>query len=203
METDKNESVEIVDETSTATAGSTPRKSRRDRGRTHATKSGLLSKDILQALVRTGENLRSIRRQEKRFRKFVRPRGTLGELLFDRFWSAYLRLLLIARLEGKLLTSDYSRQSSKHRPELRERKLPTLVSNSDLSELDFPDEADGEFSQNLFHELALAQRYDAHYAREARQMLTILLGMRKRGIDDVGEGFADKYDLRRLKKEKI
>ncbi len=155
------------------------------------------------ALARTGEKLRSIRRQEKRFRKFVRPRGTLGELAFDRFWSSYLRLILIARLEGKLLTSDHSRQSSKRRPELLERQLPTLVSDSEISELEFSEDADSEFSQDMFHELALAQRYDAHYSREANRMLVILLGMRKGGMTALDELPPDKQGLSKIQKEKI
>src|SRR5450631_3662239 len=66
-------------------------KKRHDKGTVHTTHCGLLSRDILRALVRSGESLRNLRRYEKKFRTFFKPRGTLGELIFDRWWSCYLR----------------------------------------------------------------------------------------------------------------
>src|SRR5579862_9629936 len=40
---------------------------REDKGRAHATRNGLLSRNIVQALVRSGENVRTLRRYEKTF----------------------------------------------------------------------------------------------------------------------------------------
>jgi hypothetical protein len=152
-----------------------------DKGRTHATRNGLLSRNIVQALVRSGENVRTLRRYEKKCRDFFKPRGTLGELCFDRFWSCYLRLHLSAKLEATVLTSDHSRQRSPILPELREGELPTLVSESDPNELEIAQKCDVDFSQDLFRNLALAQRYDAHFAREAIRWAGLLLVMRKGG----------------------
>jgi len=152
-----------------------------DKGRTHATRNGLLSRDIIQALVRSGENLRTLRRFERKCRDVFKPRGTLGDLFFDRFWSCYLRLYLSAKLEAKVLTAGHSRQRSPILPELREGELPTLVSESEPNEFKIGQESDASFSQDLFRDLALAQRYDAHFAREAIRMAGLLLVMRKGG----------------------
>ena len=152
-----------------------------DKGRTHATRNGLLSRNIVQALVRSGENVRTLRRYEKKCRDFFKPPGTLGELCFDRFWSCYLRLYLSARLEAAVLTSDHSHQRSPILPELREGELPTLVSESDPNEFEIAQKCDADFSQDLFRNLALAQRYDAHFAREAIRWAGLLLVMRKGG----------------------
>jgi hypothetical protein len=73
-------------------------KKRRDKGTVHTTHRGLLSRDIVRALVRSGESLRNLRRYEKKFRAVFKPRGTLGELIFDRWWSCYLLMHLLARL---------------------------------------------------------------------------------------------------------
>jgi len=163
-----------------------------DKGRTHVTRYGLLSRDVMRSLVRSGESLRNLRRHEKRFRCFFRPRGTLGELFFDRWWSCYLRLHLIAKLEAKVLTSDHAHRRPFILPELREGTLPTLVSPSGQNEFEFAQNIDTEFSEGLFHKLALAQRYDSHYAREASRMAALLLVMRKGGkaaIENlIGEG---------------
>jgi hypothetical protein len=166
-----------------------------DKGRTHATRNGLLSRNIVQALVRSRENVRTLRRYEKKCRDFFKPRGTLGELCFDRFWSCYLRLYLSAKLEATVLTSDHSRQRSPILPELREGELPTLVSESDPNEYEIGQKFDADFSQDLFRNLALAQRYDAHFAREAIRWAGLLLVMRKGGMGALERLVVDGIDF--------
>jgi len=123
---------------------------RLDKGRTHTTRNGLLSRNIVEALVRSGEKVRTLRRYEKKCRDFFKPRGTLGELCFDRFWSCYLRLYLSAKLEATVLTSNHSRQRSPILPELREGELPTLVSESDPNDFEIAQKCDADFSQICF-----------------------------------------------------
>jgi hypothetical protein len=135
----------------------------------------------VRALVRSGESLRSIRRYEKKFRAVLKPRGTLGELIFDRGWSSYLRLHLIAKLEARVLTSDHPNRRPPILSELREGNLPTLVTESDLNEFEIAQKFGTDISEGLFRELALAQRYDSHHAREATRMFGLLLVMRKGG----------------------
>jgi hypothetical protein len=42
----------------------------------------------------------------RHLREELQPVGILAELLFDWMWSSFLRCLLIARTEAKVLTSD-------------------------------------------------------------------------------------------------
>jgi len=168
-------------------------KTRGDKGRTHLTHCGLLSQDIVRAVVRSGESLRTIRKQEKKFRAFFKPRGTLGNYIFDCWWASILRRHLSAKLEAKLLTPDEPRRRQNTQPVLREGHFPILVSGPDLNEFEIAPELGSELSEDLFRGLALAQRYDAHHSREANQMAALLLLMRKGGeaalVKLIGEGF--------------
>jgi hypothetical protein len=176
-------------------------KTRRDEGATHFNRYGLLSRDIVRALVRSGESLRSIRRYEKKFRAVFKPRGTLGELIFDRAWSSYLRLQLLAKLEARVLTSDHPNRRPHILSELREGNLPTLVTESDLNEFEIAQTFDTDISEGLFRELALAQRYDSHYAREATRMFGLLLVMRRGGKAALEKFMVDGLDFTKLPRE--
>jgi hypothetical protein len=175
-------------------------RTRRDKGRTHVTRYGLLSRDIVRALVRSGESLRTLRRHEKKFRSVFRPRGTLGELFFDRWWSCHLRLHLLARLESNVLTSDHPHPRPPILSELREGKLPTLISASNENELEIAQNVDADLSRDLLRELALAQRYDAHYAREANRMLGLLLVMHKGGMAALEKLIVDGFEFAKIQK---
>jgi hypothetical protein len=98
-------------------------------------------------------------------------------------------------LEATVLTSDHSRQRSPILPELREGELPTLVSESDPNELEIAQKCDVDFSQDLFRNLALAQRYDAHFAREAIRWAGLLLVMRKGGMGALERLVVDGIDF--------
>lgn len=156
-------------------------KQRKDKGTVHTTHCGLLSRDIVRALVRSGESLRNLRRYEKQFRAVFKPRGTLGELIFDRWWSSYLRLHLLARLEAKMLAPNESHRRPAIEPELREGNLPTLITASELDEFENAQRFDSDLPQDLFRQLVLVPRYDAHFARDGNRMAALLLLMRKGG----------------------
>ena len=66
---------------------------RKDTGRLHAVRHGALSRYPLEALRHLGENSKSLRRMEQRFRTELKPHGEIAEVVFDRFWSSYLRCL--------------------------------------------------------------------------------------------------------------
>ena len=83
---------------------------RKDSGGIHARRQGILARNILSALGAMGENLRSLRRIEREFRRTLRPRAPLGDLFFDRFWSSYLRLTLASRLEANLFTDTKKKE---------------------------------------------------------------------------------------------
>ena len=175
-------------------------KKRRDKGSTHATRCGLLSRDIVRALVRSGENLRSIRRYEKQLRAFFRVRGILGELFFDRWWSSHLRLLLSGKLEARVLTSDHSNRPKPILPELREGDTPYLVTTSDLNEFDGAQGFDSGLPQDLFHDLALVPRYHGHFAHEEDRMLVPLLLMRKGGEAALVKWICDRIEFPKTRK---
>jgi hypothetical protein len=72
-----------------------PSRPRKDKARLHATRHGILSRPLLEALARRGENIRQLRGIERALREDLRPVG--AELLFDRMWSSFLRCLLIEK----------------------------------------------------------------------------------------------------------
>lgn len=152
-------------------------KKRRDKGAVHTTHCGWLSLDIERALVRSGESPRNLRRYKRKFRAAFKPRGTLGELIFERWWTSHCRQVLIARLEAKLLVPDHSHRRSPILPELREGDPPLLVTPSG------PTEFEGEPLRDLFSGLALAQRYVSYHAREEYRAGGLLLLMREGGED--------------------
>jgi len=174
-------------------------KKRRDTGRTHVTRCGLLSRDIVRALVRGGENVRTIRRYEKQFRAFFKPEGPLGEYFFDRWWSCYLRLHLLASLEAERLrpTKSHRRPAIEH--ELREGNLPALVT-TDLTEFEIAQRFDFDLPQDLVRELAFVARHDAHFSREMNRMLEPLLVMREGGEAGLIKWMADGREFTKIQK---
>lgn len=176
-------------------------KKRRDKGSVHTTHCGLLSRDIVRALVRSGESLRNLRRYGKKFRAVFRPRGTLGELIFDRWWSCYLRLLMLGRLEALMLTPNESHRRRAFVPELREGNLPTLVTAPDSDEFEIAQRFESDLFQDLFRQLALVPRYDAHFARDMNRMAALLLLMRNGGNAALEQLIVDGLDFTKFRKE--
>lgn len=87
--------------------GDAPRKARRrDSGKLHRMRHGILSREALDALVQVGEDRRTLRRLERQYRLALRPAGPFGDLFFDRFWSSYLKLILVSRLETQLFAGS-------------------------------------------------------------------------------------------------
>ena len=165
------------------------RRKRKDSGHIHTRRHGILARNTMRALVELGENLRSMRRMEREFRTTLQPGGALGNLLFDRFWSCYLRLILVGRLEANLLTATRGANSGPTSlPSIASGDKPTLILGGSTGS---PSEEDGGFifPTNLFQQLALVQRYDRHQSREMYRALAMLLLMR-RGGESALEGWA-------------
>jgi hypothetical protein len=164
----------IVQESSTPTLAG----ARSDKGQTHFSRHGLLSRDVERSLVRLGEPIKNIRRWERKFRSDLKVNGDVAELIFDKWWSCYVRQLLIAKLEAGAFAGDNSNRVSLHLPVLEERTQPTLVSlpqnESDVDSRHQP-------TDDLLHRLTLIQRYDSHYSREGNRMFALLLLMRDGG----------------------
>jgi hypothetical protein len=149
---------------------------RKDKNRLHAAHHGVLSRYPLEALVRLGENKRSLRRIEHKFRAELKPSGIVAETWFDRFFSCYLRCLLVAKAEATAFAPiDQPAGASQLIASLKEREVPTLV---------FPDSSgtsEIHLSADLLRQLALVARYDAHFSREMYRALGILLILRSGG----------------------
>lgn len=147
---------------------------RKDQGKLHARHHGVLSRNPLEALIRLGENPRHLRKIKRMLRAELKPVGIVGEILFDRVWSSYLRCLLIARVEVHLFM-PVDRGDSGRMPELKKMELPTLV---------FPEPGAPiyGFSDDLMKNLETALRYDAHYAREFYRAVGLLISLRSGGV---------------------
>jgi hypothetical protein len=159
-----------------------PRRKRKDKGGLHACRHGVLSMHLLTALSDVGENPKNMRRLERKFRAALQPAGELGALLFDRWWSCYLRLVLVARLEARAVaTRTPGEGRTTPVPVLAPGKVPTLVLPSGPNGAGDSKGAEGGLSPEIFRQLALVQRYDRHFSREMYRALALLLIMKKDG----------------------
>lgn len=154
---------------------------RTDSGKLHRVKHGILSRDVLHALISLGEDRRTLRRLENEYRVAFRPTGPVGELLFDRFFSSYLRLVLAARSETQLLQAKPAGNGKQLSLAIMPGHLPTLVA-------EHPEEQpveDGLLSEvlppDLLRGLVLVQRYDRHFSREMYRSIAMLLLLRRSG----------------------
>jgi len=151
---------------------------RKDKGHLHATRHAALSRYPLEALRHLGENPKTLRRLERRLRAELKPHGAIAAIVFDRFWSSYLRCLLAARSElNALAPADIPAGQKSAGPSLREREVPTLV---------LPEAQDQRMTYqtlppDLFRQLVLVQRYDRHFSREMYRALAMLLVLRSSG----------------------
>ncbi len=148
---------------------------RKDKKRLHSMHHGALSRFPLEALASLGENIKSLRKIERKLRAELKPSGIIAEIFFDRFWSSYLRCLLAARAEAIALTPiDQPTGQTRQTPSLREAELPVLVwQNRDM--------ISDAISPDLFRQLVLVERYDRHFSREMYRALAMLLILRSGG----------------------
>lgn len=151
-------------------------RTRKDKNRLHAARHGVLSRYPLEALARLGENIRSLRRIERKFRAELKPSGIVAAVLFDRFFSSYLRCVLAARAEAATFAPiDQPAGEPRLITSLKEREVPTLVLQ------DSSGTSEAHLSADLLRQLALAARYDAHFSKEMYRALGMLLILRSGG----------------------
>jgi hypothetical protein len=179
LETDSIEKQATTCANSKPPAAEKPRK-RQDCGHLHSPRHLVLSRFPLEALRRQGESVKQYRAIERQFREALKPAGVIALMLFDRFFSCYLRCALAARFEsGIVVPRAPSADGSSAPAVLHDRAVPTLV---------FPDVTDGTsiaaaLPPDLFRELVLVQRYDRHFGHEMFRTLSLLLSMRDGGED--------------------
>ena len=142
---------------------------------------GILSREALDALVQSGEDRKTFRRLERQYREALQPIGPFGNLFFDRFWSSYLKLILVGRLETQLFTGKSASKSNAATLALVPGHLPTLVSSHPDSHPVETIPLNEELPPDLLRGLVLAQRYDRHHSREMYRSLALLLMLRRGG----------------------
>ncbi len=173
--------------------GGPPGSRRTDAGRLHAVHHGILSRRPLEALRKLGEDLKALRRLERRFWAELRPRGAVAEMLFDRYWSSYLRCLLAARTEAACFLGNNQDVAEKpaNRARIIDADVPTLVLEQDTG----ASLASTPVGRDMLHQLALVQRYDRHFSKEMYRALGLLLVVRSSGDDGLEKAFAALFGL--------
>jgi hypothetical protein len=170
-----------VQQRSLGDGGKRRRKRRTDSYQLHRVHHGILSREVLAALAHLGEEPKTYRRLERQFRAALHPSPPWGDLFFDRLWSSFLRLMLIGRMETRLLSArPKSSETSSSVSVLLPGPKPTLVLSSDLSGSSAEVTLE-ELPTDLLRQLVLAERYDAHYSREMYRALALLLLLRQGG----------------------
>ena len=154
---------------------------RADSGTVHRVRHGILSREVLVGLVRLGEDPKTLRKLERRYRDALRPAGPFGDLFFDLFWSSYLRLMLSGRLQTALMGGKSAGKRNLTASALVPGPQPTLVCQN-------PDgpPSDGislmeELPPDLLRDLVLVQRYERPHCRELHRSLALLLLLRRGG----------------------
>jgi hypothetical protein len=154
-----------------------PGSARKDKGAIHNTHHGVLSRHPLQALVKLDENPKRLRQIESNFHAELQPSGPVGNMLFDKMFSSYLRSILAAKLEARALAS-IDRQTPKagrRQAHISAEEQPALVIE-DMAEQDLQTVPD-----DLYSQLALVQKYDGHYSCEMFRSLGLLLALKNTG----------------------
>lgn len=150
-------------------------RTRRDKQKLHATRHGIQSRRLYEALASRGENVRELRLIERSLRSELQPRGILGDILFDRAWACYLRCLLIAIAEKNLFAVENRPEDFEER--LRRANQMALATGSANAEVNR--------SFDLLKDLSVFQRYDSHYWREFCRALDMLFAERYAGGNEV------------------
>jgi hypothetical protein len=170
------------------------RRGRSDRGRLHATRHNMLSRPLLEALSRLGESARALRSLERDFRKALKPNGVVANVMFDRMWLSYLRLLLIARTEANVVTpAEASPERERSTATILEKDVPILVlaGRSDGPRISQP------FLAQLEQNLTAIGKYDKHVAREFFRALAFLLLLRDGGESNLAAAIKNMTGLGR------
>ncbi len=178
---------EIRGESSPQCAAQVKKPRRKDTGRLHAMRHGMLSRHLLEALRRLGENMKVLRRLEKRLRTAFKVAGVVKELIFDKYWCAHLRGLLAVRIEAMAvapLAQPADRPISA--PSLVGKEVPTLV-YSDAQDRRFPSEV---LFGSVLRDLCLIQRYAVHFGKEEMRWLALLLVSLNDGEEGLAESIA-------------
>lgn len=119
----------------------------------------------------------------------LKPKGALSNLLFDRFWSCVLRLILIARLEETGLASRQNApETNAVVPSLCEASMPILLTVDEHQDSAAVSGTVEALEPDMFHRLALLTRYDRSASKEMYRTLGLLLLLRDGGEKSLARG---------------
>jgi hypothetical protein len=165
-------------------------------------RDSVLSRGLLETLTRYGENPRKLRRMEAELRTVLKPEGPLGKLLFGRFWSCVLRLILLSRLEEIGLAP---RRNAAKRPmavpSLREGSMPVLLYGAEHEDLAAVTGTVEALEPDMFRRLALIARYDRAASKEMYRTLGLLMLMRDGGEQGLASGIRAAAGIKALDEE--
>jgi hypothetical protein len=153
---------------------------RADSGKLHRVGHSMLSREVLAGLVQAGEDPKTLRRLERQYRAALRPAGVFGNLIFDIFWSSYLKLVLGGRLQAALMGAKKVGRNTTASA-LVPGPQPTLVcqDSGGLPSQGVP--LLDDLPPDLLRDLVLVQRYERPHARELHRSLALLLLLRRGG----------------------
>jgi hypothetical protein len=152
-------------------------RARKDKGKMHRCRHGVLSRCVVEALSHLGECPRTLRRLEREFRAALKVQDPLGDLIFDYWWASALRVMLIGRLEETAIKSLCAGSM----PVSALPPLPPLILQQDLNSIRTMETSSGDVQPDVFRALALAQRYHAHHGRILERILALLVVLSQGG----------------------
>jgi hypothetical protein len=144
---------------------------RTDKNRLHALKHGILTRNLLEALVERGENPREWRNYIRAFCAELQVKGRLAELYFDRMCASMMREALISNAERAIFVA--TDESPGFEARLKQANMAALATNST--------NIDGPQAVNLLRYLPTLQRYASCYRKEFDRDLGALLALRDGG----------------------
>jgi hypothetical protein len=144
---------------------------RTDTNRLHILKHGILSRNLLEALVERGESLREWRDLMRELHVELQVEGPLAGLYFDRMCAAMMREALVSTAERTIfVTTD---ETGSFAARLMQANMVALATNST--------NVDGPQAVNLLHYLPIMQRYGSYQRKEFDHNLGALIALREGG----------------------
>jgi hypothetical protein len=152
-------------------------RARKDKDCVHRTRHGILSRYPLQILIDQGESKRRLLQIEKNFISDLAPTGTIGNAIFDRMFSSYLRVMLAGKMESRtmIVVDSPARPDGMQVAGISAQELPTLIFSAD------PRGDLQNLSPESWSQIALVQKYDSYYSREFFRCLGLLLVLKHGG----------------------
>lgn len=143
---------------------------RTDKNRLHALKHGILSRNLLEALVARGESLREWRNLIRELRVALHVEDALARIFFDRLCAALMREALSSIAEREIFVA--TDESPGFEARVKRASMPAQLTNGTVG---------GQQALDLLRHLSPLERYGSRYRKEFDQNLGALLALRDGG----------------------